>query len=71
MIRYIAACSIVAGLILIIYYKGYESGKKKIEQERQEQQINVQNETIKSIVKVKKIAEVNRNLDRDALIDKL
>ncbi|MFT6151371.1 MAG: hypothetical protein ACJAY9_000760 [Flavobacteriales bacterium] len=76
--KYLALIALIAGLIIGAFFQGKSFGKNKAENEckakviiQVKEVIKIQNATEKTIIKSKKIAEDNRNLDRDELIDKL
>ena len=69
---------LILGLIIGAFILGRSTGVDKAENQCKEkviiqvkEVIKIQNATEKTIIKSKKIAEDNRNLDRDELINKL
>jgi hypothetical protein len=73
MVRYLKAL-----VVALTFAAGYKAGSlmqenscNKIISELKDKEIKRQNETTKTIIKSKKIAEDNHSLDRDQLINKL
>ena len=72
----LGSCIAIVVIFIMIYNEGKKSGINKAENQckaeiiiQTKEVIKVQNETQKTVIKTKKIAEVNRNIDRDKLID--
>lgn len=69
--KYVLAAAAILGIIFFIWYKGHSAGVTQSETKFQEQQIEIQHDTIKTIQKSKVISKVNAVRERDDLIDEL